>query len=424
MKLHDESTPAGRNWAGNIAFRAPRFAEPTSVDELAELVSHARAVRAVGSRHSFTTLADSVDLMVSVGRLPGALETDSERRVASVPAGWRYAELVRELDRRGWALGAMASLPHISVAGAIATGTHGSGDAAGSLSSAVVGLELVRADGELSTIRRGEPGFDGAVVALGMLGVVTRVELALEPTYAMTQVVDRGLPWDSVLHDLDGVTGSADSVSLFTRWDDPDRIAQVWRKSRVVDAAQAAPEPLPGALRATGAVHPLEGVGAEACTDQSGAPGPWFERLPHFRAEFTPSHGDELQSEFFVPRSRAVEALEAMRRIGPALTEHLFVSEIRTVRRDDLWLSGSYGDDVIGIHFTWRPDEAAVRGVLPLVEETLAPLSARPHWGKVFVGAAPDLAARYPRWADFAALREEWDSEGLFLSPLLQSWGF
>lgn len=424
MTRHEESSPAGRNWAGNIVFRAPRFAEPASVEELAELVSSARAVRAVGSRHSFTTLADSADLMVSVGRLLGSLEVDSERRVASVPAGWRYAGLARELERRGWALGAMASLPHISVAGAIATGTHGSGDAAGSLSSAVVGLEIMRADGELRTIRRGELGFDGAVVALGTLGVVTRVELAIEPAYAMTQVVDRGLPWESALAEFDVVTGSAESVSLFTRWDDPDRIAQVWRKSRVVDPAQAAPEPLPGTVRAVGAVHPLDGPGAEACTDQSGAPGPWFERLPHFRAEFTPSHGEELQSEFFVPRACAVEAVEAMRRIGPALTEHLFVSEIRTVRRDDLWLSGSYGDDVIGIHFTWKPDEIAVRGVLPRIEETLAPWGARPHWGKVFVGAAPDLAALYPRWADFSALRVAWDPTGLFLPPLLRSWGF
>lgn len=424
MTLDGDSSPAGRNWAGNIAFRAPRFAEPTHLDELAELVSGARAVRAVGSRHSFTTLAESDDLMVSVGRLPGALEIDSERRVASVPAGWRYAQLVRELDRRGWALGAMASLPHISVAGAIATGTHGSGDAAGSLSSAVVGLELVRANGEFSVIRRGDPGFDGAVVALGMLGVVTRVELAIEPSYAMTQVVDLGLPWEAALADLDAVTGSADSVSLFTRWDHPDRIAQVWRKSRVDDPAAAGPEPLPGAVRAAGAVHPLDGVGAEACTDQSGAPGPWFDRLPHFRAEFTPSHGEELQSEFFVPRARAVAALGAMRQIGPALSDHLFVSEIRTVRRDDLWLSGSYGDDVVGIHFTWKPDEAAVRGVLPRIEETLAPFGARPHWGKVFVGAAPDLAALYPRWADVARLRETWDPTGLFLSPLLRSWGF
>ncbi|MFL0713594.1 MAG: FAD-binding protein [Microcella pacifica] len=226
------STPAGRNWAGNVEFRAPRFAEPTTVEELAELVQSASRVRAVGSRHTFSALADSDDLMVSVEAVPGSVTVHAERGTASVPAGMRYAEAARELDAAGWALGAMASLPHITVAGAIATGTHGSGDAAGSLSDAVVALDILRADGDLITVRRGDPDFAGAVVALGSLGIVTRVEFAVEPSYCMTQVVDRGLPWDTALDDLDAVMGSADSVSLFTRWADAERIDQVWRKTR------------------------------------------------------------------------------------------------------------------------------------------------------------------------------------------------
>jgi len=415
---------AGRNWAGNVAFSAPRFAEPTSLVELAELIAGAASVRAVGSRHSFTRLADSDDLMVSVAALPGALEIDTDRRIASVPAGWRYAELARALDARGWALGAMASLPHISVAGAIATGTHGSGDAVGSLASAVVGLELVCADGRIDTVRRGAPGFAGSVVALGMLGVVTRVELTIEPSYAMTQVVDRALPWRDALADLDAVMASAESVSLFTRWDDPHRIDQVWRTSRVTAGRAAAPEPLPGAVRAAEALHPLSGLSAESCTDQTGEPGPWFERLPHFRAQFTPSHGDELQSEYFVPRDRAVEALEVMREIGPSIAPLLLVSEIRSIRADDLWLSGAFGTDVIGIHFTWMPDEPAVRAALPGIESALAPFGARPHWGKVFEVDAHALAARYPRWEAFAELRQRVDPGGVFRNAQLARWGF
>jgi alditol oxidase len=417
-------TAAWRNWAGNVTFRAPRFAEPATVAELVGLVAGSSAVRAVGSRHSFTHLADSDDLMVSVARLPGTLEIDGERHVASVPAGWRYAELARELDRRGWALGAMASLPHISVAGAVATGTHGSGDDAGSLASAVVGLELIRSDGEQATVRRGDPDFPGAVVALGMLGVVIRVELTIEPRYAMTQVVDLQLPWDSALADLDSVMGSASSVSLFTTWEDPHCLDQVWRKSRVDELAPAAPEPLPGSIRGPRAVHPLIDQPAVNCTDQSGAAGAWFERLPHFRAEFTPSRGEELQSEYFVPRHRAVEALEVMRRVGPSIAHLLFVSEIRSIRADDLWLSGAEGGDRIGIHFTWKPDEPAVRTALPAIEAALSPFGVRPHWGKVFELNSEAIAGQYAHWGDFARLRDRWDPRGALRSPLLRSWGF
>ena len=416
------STPpaAGRNWAGNVTFRAPRFAAPTTLDALIELVGAARAVRAVGSRHTFSALADSDDLLVSVEAIPGAVTVHAERGTASVPAGMRYAEAARQLDAAGWALGAMASLPHITVAGAIATGTHGSGDAAGSLSDAVVALDILRADGELVTVHRGDDDLAGAVVALGALGVVTRVELSVEPSYRMTQVVDRGLAWDAALDDLDAVMGSADSVSLFTRWADPERIDQVWRKTR----GETAPAPLSGAHRAGKAGHPLPDGPAENCTDQTGAAGPWFERLPHFRAEFTPSHGEELQSEFFVPRDRAVEAIQAVRTLGPQLQPLLYVSEIRSIRADELWLSGAYGRDTIGIHFTWRRDEPAVRALVRVIEAALAPFDARPHWGKVLTADPAALANAYPRWADFAALRERWDPRGVFRNAQLAAWGF
>lgn len=415
------STPsaAGRNWAGTVTFSAPRFASPTTREQLADLVRGASGVRAVGSRHSFSALADSDDLMVSVEAMPAGVTVHAERGTASVPAGMRYAEAARELEAAGWALGAMASLPHITVAGAIATGTHGSGDAVGSLADAVVALDILRADGDLVTVRRGAPDFAGAVIALGALGIVTRVELAIEPSYRMTQVVDTGLPWDAALADLDAIMGSAESVSLFTRWSDPERIDQVWRKTR----GEAAPAALPGARRAQEPAHPLPGGPAENCTDQSGTPGPWCERLPHFRAEFTPSHGEELQSEFFVPRDDAVEAIEAVRALGPQLQTLLYVSEVRSIRADELWLSGAFGRDTIGIHFTWRRDEPGVRALVPTIEAALAPFEARPHWGKVFTADPVGLAGLYPRWADFAELRARWDPRGVFHNAQLAAWG-
>ncbi|WP_406829636.1 D-arabinono-1,4-lactone oxidase [Pedococcus sp. KACC 23699] len=417
-----------RNWAGNHTYGALRLARPRSVPELQELVAGADHVRALGSRHSFTALADTDGVLVSVADLAdpacsdpagsGAVEVDARARTATVPGGASYGLVAAELERQGWALASLASLPHISVAGAVATGTHGSGDGTGSLSAAVAGLEMVGADGWLVRLQRGAEGFDGSVVALGALGIVTRVTLDVEPTYAVRQDVFTGLPWSVVESHLDAITGAADSVSLFTRFDDTG-VRQVWCKSRGAES----PSDFFGAPRATRVLHMLDGAPAESVTDQSGTPGPWLERLPHFRLEFTPSRGAELQSEYLLPRRHAIEALAVLRRLQPVFAPVLQNAEIRTVAADPLWLSGSHDEDVVGIHFTWELDEPAVYAVLPHIEALLLPLGGRPHWGKCFVAAATELAPLYPRWDDFRRLRESRDPErkfgGAFLDRVL-----
>lgn len=408
-----------RNWAGNHTYAAQRLARPRSVPELQELVAGADRVRALGSRHSFTALADTDGVLVSVADLTdpaaaGAVEVDVQARTATVPGGSSYGVVAAELERQGWALASLASLPHISVAGAVATGTHGSGDRTGSLSAAVAGLEVVRADGSVDRWVRGDEGFDGSVVALGALGVVTRVTLDVEPSYAVRQDVFTGLPWSVVEADLDAVTGAADSTSLFTRLDETG-IRQVWCKSR----GPGSPSDFFGAPRATRVLHMLDGAPAESVTDQSGVPGPWLERWPHFRLEFTPSRGAELQSEYLVPRRHALEALAGLRRLQPLLAPVLQNVEIRTVAADPLWLSGSQGEGVVGFHFTWELEQERVYAVLPHLEATLLPLQGRPHWGKCFVAGAEDLAPLYPRWADFQRLRESRDPERKFGSPFL-----
>lgn len=399
-----------RNWAGNHTYAASRFERPTSPEELAAVVSGADRVRAIGSRHCFTDLGDSAGgVLVSLDALPPSFELDEAARTVTVGGAMRYGEVSSSLHRRGWALANLASLPHISVAGAVATGTHGSGDSNASLATAVSSLTLMDATGVEGTLCRGDQDFDGSVVGLGALGIVTTLSLDVEPAYSLRQDVWTDLPAEAVEHQLDEITASGYSVSLFTDFADRG-FAQAWVKSR----ADEAPETFFGARPATQQLHPDIGAAAEGVTQQGGIPGPWLERLPHFRMEFTPSHGAELQSEYLVPRVSALDALEVMRGLRPRFAGLLRVAELRTVAADPLWLSGAYGTDVVGIHLTWVLDTEAVYAVLPLVEEGLLPLGARPHWGKCFVATAAELEPLYPRMGDFRRLRDRVDPDHTF----------
>lgn len=393
-----------KNWAGNHEYVATRLATPASLEELQELVAGTERIRPLGTRHSFTDVADTPGVLVSVDGLPVELDLDPEARTVRVSGGMRYGDLATLLQDRGWALATMASLPHISVAGAIATGTHGSGDRTGSLAAAVAGLEQVAADGSRRQVRRGDPDFAGSVVALGALGVTTHVTLDLEPTYDLRQDVYTDLPWDVAVEHLDELTGSADSVSLFTDWTS-GTVNQVWLKSR----ADHAPADLWGARAATTTLHMLAGADTAAVTRQGGVAGPWNRRLPHFRMEFTPSRGEELQSEYLLPRGSAREAIGRLRDLAPAIAGLLQITEVRTIAADDLWLSGAYGGDAVGLHFTWVRDVPGVYGVLPRIEEALLPLGARPHWGKCFLATAEQLRPAYPRLEDFRALADRLD---------------
>ena len=392
-----------KNWAGNHTYRAT-VERPRSVLEVQKLVAREPRVRALGSRHSFTDITDTDGVLVSLAELPTAVVVDERTRTARVTGRAAYGEVATQLEATGWALANLASLPHISVAGAVATGTHGSGVGNGSLATAVAALDIVGPDGWLRTVSRGDADFDGSVVALGALGVVTALTLDIEPSYAVRQDLYTGLPWETLAANFDAVTSDAYSVSLFTRWED-DGIYQVWRKSRGSDA----PADFFGAPPATSTLHMIDGGSAEAVTEQGGVVGRWLDRLPHFRMQFTPSKGEELQSEYLVPRGRALEAIDALRGLRDRMAPLLQTCELRTVAADDQWLSSAYGQDVVGIHFTWLQEEPAVYAVLPAMEEALLPLGARPHWGKCFVAGAAQLAPLYPRFADFRALRDRVD---------------
>lgn len=398
------------NWAGNHAYGAGRIHEPTSMDELAAIVGSAHEVRALGTRHSFTDIADGAEL-VSTARIPGEAVIDDSLATVTVPAHWTYGAVGELLAGHGRALPNLASLPHISVAGAVATGTHGSGDALGSLATAVAGLELVTASGDTLHADRDDPRFDGMVVAMGSLGVVSRVTLRTEPFYEVRQRVYEGPTVAELARSYDAVFASGYSVSAFTRW--ADTVEQIWVKSRVTgDAATDAP-PL-GLTEVTVERHPILALPPHGCTPQRGVPGPWHERLPHFRSGFRPSAGAEIQSEYFVARHHAGEAMVALQRVGPAFHDVLMVSEVRTVAADDMWMSPHFGRDSVGFHFTWRLDPEAVRRACEVVEAALAPFDPRPHWGKAFNADGFEAGAAYDRFGDWCGLRADLDPLGVF----------
>lgn len=408
------------NWARNLRYSAGDLATPTSVDELRSVLQGATAAKALGSRHSFNTVADTTGTLIATHALDVPIELDSARRSVRVAAGARYGELSRWLDSRGWALANLASLPHISVGGAISTGTHGSGIGNRSLAAAVNAVELMTADGELRRYQRGDLPFPGAVVSLGALGVQTAVDLDIEPRFEVAQTVYENVLLDDVAASFEAIQHSAYSVSLFTTLREPDLIDQVWLKVRT-DHSSPLPDVLVGRA-APEARHPLPGESARSCTEQGGAPGGWLDRLPHFRLEFTPSRGDELQTEYLMPVAHAAEALAALRSLADRVAPVLQVCEVRTVAADDLWLSPAFGRDAVALHFTWLQEPNAVAELLPLLEEAFAPFGARPHWGKLF---SPRLAERvdelFPRWAEFAGLRRELDPTGVFLNDYLRA---
>jgi xylitol oxidase len=406
---------AGTNWSGNYTYRAGQLQRPHSIDDLRRVVAAGPNLQVRGTRHSFTSIGDAAALIV-LDRLDGAAEIVIDRAAMSVSVGpaVTYATLADALNREGLALANLASLPHISVAGAVTTATHGSGDAEGNLATAVIGLQLVTSTGELIDAAPGEDRFEGMVVSLGKLGVVTRVTVSVQPYYELRQHVYEELEWDELFAHFDEITAAGRSVSVFHRLG--QRTREVWVKH---DGEDKRPD-LFGARAARRPHHPVPGADPANCTPQLGRPGPWSERLPHFQAGFTPSSGEEIQSEFFVARTDAIAAIRALLALADEIRPLLLVAELRTIARDSLWLSPHYGRDSVGLHFTWRRLQSDVERVVGLIEAALERFGARPHWGKLFTADAASISTRYERMADFAQLREDLDPRGVFANDWLR----
>ena len=412
-----------KNWAGNLEYSTDRLYSATSLEQVRSYVKKRSKLKVLGTRHCFNNIADSTDNFLSVKSMDEVVALEPAARTVTVDAGVTYGQLCPHLHSKGFALHNLASLPHISIAGACSTATHGSGEKNGNLATAVSALEIVTAAGEVVKLSRQQDGdaFLGAVVGLGALGVITKITLDIQPTFMMRQYVYENLPLAEVKDHFDAIQSSGYSVSLFTDWQN-QRINELWIKSRVEEGqAFNAPPEFFGAKRATRNLHPIVELSAENCTEQMGVPGPWYERLPHFRMGFTPSAGKELQSEYFVPRQHAVEAILAVERLRDQVSPHLMISEIRTIAADALWLSPCYEQPCITIHFTWKQDWPAVRKLLPVIEKELAPFKARPHWGKLFTMSPAELKSIYKRLPDFIQLSKKYDPQGKFRNEFLST---
>ena len=420
---HGQQQPATReNWAGNITYSTDHVHTPANVSEAQDVVKTCSKLRALGSRHSFNRIADSAQNQISLQHLD-QIDIDEKARTVTVGAGVKYGQLAPVIDARGYALHNLASLPHISVAGAIATATHGSGIRNGNLATAVSALELITADGNIVHLSRDKDGdrFLAAVVGLGAVGVVTRVTLDLLPTFQVAQTVYQNLNFDQLEHNFDSIFGAGYSVSLFTDWQ-KHQATQVWIKRRLAPSEKhESAADFYGAKRAKEKLHPITGHPAESCTEQMGIPGPWYERLPHFKMNFTPSSGRELQTEYFVPREHGYHAILAVEKLRDQITPHLFVTELRTIAADNLWMSTAYKRDSLAIHFTWKPEWDAVKQILPKIEAQLEPFAPRPHWAKLFTLPPSRLQVQYAKLGEFKSMLQQHDPGGKFRNQFLET---
>ncbi len=412
-----------QNWSGNYQYGTDRLYPANSLEQVQALVRSHDKLKVLGTRHCFNAIADSHDNLISLRPMDQILAFDAEARTVTLDAGMSYGQLCPYLESQGFALHNLASLPHISVAGACATATHGSGVANGNLATAVSAMEIVTATGEVLTLSRAKDGdrFRAAVVHVGGLGVVTKLTLDLQPTFQMRQDVYQNLPLSQLADHFEAIMGSAYSVSLFTDWQ-RQSVNEVWQKRRIETGNPlTADSEFFGARLATKNLHPIPNVDAVNCTEQMGVPGPWYERLPHFRMGFTPSSGNELQSEYFVPLRNAVEAILAVERLGDQIGPYLMTSELRTIAADDLWMSMCYKQPSLAFHFTWKPDWSSVKKVLPLIEAELLPFGVRPHWGKLFTLSPAQFQPRYEKLPEFVQMLKHYDPKGKFRNAFLDA---
>ncbi|MDQ6480296.1 D-arabinono-1,4-lactone oxidase [Dyadobacter sp. LHD-138] len=413
-----------KNWAGNLEYGTTKLFQAGPTAQVQDFVKKHTKFKVLGTRHCFNKIADSTDAFISVVQAEENIEIHADGKTVTVNAGLKYGQLSPYLDKKGLALHNLASLPHISVAGACATATHGSGEKNGNLATAVSGFEMVTGAGDIVKLSREKDGekFLSAVVNLGALGVVTKITLDIQPTFQMNQFVYENLQMTQLKEHFDEIESTGYSVSLFTNWQSRD-IAEVWVKRKIEKGENYKPGPtLFGAKLATKNLHPIPELSAENCTEQMGVPGPWYERMPHFKMGFTPSSGKELQSEYFVPRKNAVEAIMAISRLADQVGPHLLTSEIRTIAADGFWMSPCYGQDSVAIHFTWKQDWPAVRRLLPVIEKELAPFHARPHWGKLFTMTPEKLKSLYVKLPDFQKLAKEFDPKGKLRNGFLNTY--
>lgn len=426
-----------RNWLGNVRWRPERFIEPESEEEVRALVAEAsrtgRRVRVIGAGHSWTPLCATDGYSVRLDRLNRVHAIDRERGLITVGAGIRLHELCGHLAAAGLAMQNLGSIRAQSLAGALLTGTHGSGLGHGCLATQVTAMRLITGRGEILDLdEASDPDrLDAARVSLGALGLVTRITLRVCPAFRLCEEREPLAFEDAMRLVPDGIAG-ADHVKM---WWLPltDRV-QIYRQRRTEEPLSVARRF--GVLAEDSALtHRIFGR-ILALGDASPRLIPPLHRLMtrmNFQVQRRVGHSADVftlsmppvhhESEYAVPLGRAVEALRALRTVirERGHRPH-FISEIRFVRGDTAWLSPAHGGDVcfIGGYDSADPRDRRWPGYLRDYEELMLRLGGRPHWGKEFTAGREVIAARYPRWGDFLALRRELDPDGTFLNPMLE----
>ncbi|MGW6495429.1 D-arabinono-1,4-lactone oxidase [Nonomuraea angiospora] len=411
------------NWARNQSGTPAEVRTPASVEDVVRAVRDAaasgRRVRMVGTGHSFTGVALTDGVMLRPGALTGIRSWGEDR--VTVLAGTPLRVLNELLDERGLALANMGDITEQTVAGAIQTGTHGTGRDSGGLADQVAELELVLADGSVTTAGPGEDLFDAARVGLGALGVLTAVTLRVEPAFLLHNR-RRKLALSEMLDSLDELTSANEHLDFF--WLPHTDACLVKTNNRSPGPARP-----PGALR-----HWLDNVFLEntvfgaACALGAHFPG----LIPRINAVSAAALGDSesvdtsykiftarrdvrfLEMEYAVPRERLGQALRETRDLIDRMDWKItFPVEVRVTPPSDAWLSTAYGRSsaYIACHiYRPTPNPAYFEGV----EEIMTRLDGRPHWGKLHTRDASYLNKVYPRFADFTALRDRLDPGRLF----------
>lgn len=396
------------NWGGNFNYSTQNIQYPRSVAEVQQIVKNAGKLRVVGSRHSFSKIADSECTMLSTIGLNKIIGINGSIPSVTVQGGLTYTDLLTSLNTAGFALPNLASLAEISVGGAASTNAHGTGVANQALANHIRSMEIVLANGSLLTIGPNDPRLKGMAAGLGAFGVVTQLELKLVPAFNITTYTYVNMPVQNSYENFAALQNMGFGVLLVNMFTAPDawNIAIVYARSDANNTAMLTSNLFGGTL-----------------VSQTTQPS-YLALLSIAQIGLSGVDGNEIQTEYFVPISKAVEAIKAVTAV--ANSTNIFPSlatafVIRTIASDDLWMSEYYGNDtMVAIHFSWQNNVTAVEAVLPQLERAMIPYGARPHWGKMFTMEPEDFLPHYPKVNEFKKLAEQLDPKGKFRNEFLE----
>lgn len=412
-----------KNWVGNLQYNSKKYFQPERVGQIQELVKNSKRIKTLGSRHCFNSIADCDETHLSLAKMNKMLAIDENEMTVTIEGGAQYSDFCVELNEAGFALPNLASLANISVVGACATATHGSGVNNQSLASSISEIELVDGNGGIITLSRQKDAekFNGVVVNIGAIGIVTKLKLDIEKSFQVRQDLFENLSIEQLAENFDEITSSGYSVSLFTNFQKSIRVMNI--KRRIDENISDLPKEFFGATAAKESIN-SRGIPDTNRSPQMGVSGCWFECLPHFKFSKQLIQGEEIQSEYYVERKNAVEAILALEEISNIIFPQIIVAEIRSIKADNHWLSPFYRGDSVGIHFSWKLNEREVMKILPEIEKVLAPYKPIPHWGKLFTISREELHAYYPKMSEFIGLCEEFDPNGKFRNEYLNKYIF